>query len=145
MRNAITVFAVAALCAAIAACTSITVTPVEPALKMTHVCIKTNPDVRVSDFLPTLVKGLTRNGVTSEVLENEERTKSCEFVLTYTALQTWDFTTYLSKAEIWIHQDGKQVAYAEYHLRGKGGLSPAKWADTESKMDPVIDELFGKN
>jgi hypothetical protein len=41
-----------------------------------------------------------------------------------------------------IQKEGRQVAYAEYHLKGKGGLSLTKWQDTKTKMDPVIDELL---
>ena len=59
-------------------------------------------------------------------------------------LRSWDFVTYLSHAELRIEREGRQVAFAEYHLIGKGGLSLMKWASTKEKMDPVIDELFKK-
>lgn len=52
--------------------------------------------------------------------------------------------TYLSHAELRIEKNGRQIAYAEYHLVGKGGLSLAKWASTKEKISPVIDELLKK-
>lgn len=39
---------------------------------------------------------------------------------TYSALRSWDIATYLSQAELRILKDDKQIAFAEYRLRGKG-------------------------
>jgi hypothetical protein len=63
--------------------------------------------------------------------------------LTYTALRSWDFKPYLSHAELRLWRDGLQIGAADYHLRGKGGFSFAKWQGTKAKMDPVIDQLLG--
>lgn len=49
---------------------------------------------------------------------------------------------YLSHAELRLEKGGHRIAYAEYHLRGKGGLSLSKWQGTKTKMDPVIDQLL---
>jgi hypothetical protein len=131
-------------CAVLAAgCTSISVRPVDHSLGMRHVCIQENSRVRVVDFVPVLRDGFDRHGVATEVFTGL-KPERCEYVLTYTALRSWDFSPYLSHAELKIEKDGRQVAYAEYHLKGKGGLSLTKWASTREKMDPVIDELFKK-
>jgi len=127
--------------AAIAGCTSTQVRPVEQRAEMQHVCIRHNPRVLVDDFVPVLREGLTRHGVSSEEF-SAEPPGHCEFILTYSALRSWDFSPYLSRAEIWIEREGRQVGYGEFHLRGKGGLSPYKWQGTRAKMDPVIDRLF---
>jgi hypothetical protein len=50
----------------------------------------------------------------------------------------------MSIAELRLTKGGLEVARANYHLRGKGGLSLNKWASTKSKMDPVIDELLAQ-
>ena len=63
-------------------------------------------------------------------------------LLTYTALRAWDFSPYLSRAELRLEKNGMKVAEAEYHLRGKGGYSLMKWEGTKSKMDPVIEQLL---
>ena len=124
-------------------CTSIVVRPVDPSLGMRHVCIQENPRVAVSDFVPVLRDGLDRHGIATEVFSGQKPEK-CGYILTYTALRSWDFSPYLSHAELRIEKDCRQIAYAEYHLKGKGGLSLTKWASTREKMDPVINELFKK-
>ena len=127
----------------ITGCTSIVVRPVDPSLGMRYVCIQENPRVQVNDFIPVLRDGFDRHGIATEVYSGQKPEK-CEYILTYTALRSWDFSPYLSHAELRIEKDGRQIAYAEYHLKGKGGLSLTKWASTREKMDPVIDELFKK-
>ena len=99
--------------------------------------------MQVNDFIPVLRDGFDRHGIATEVYSGQKPEK-CEYILTYTALRSWDFSPYLSHAELRIEKDGRQIAYAEYHLKGKGGLSLTKWASTREKMDPVIDELFKK-
>jgi hypothetical protein len=91
--------------------------------------------------LSVLRDGFERHGISTEV-HSGEAPSTCEFILTYTARQSWDFVTYLSHAELRIEQQGRTVASAEYHLRGKGGFSLLKWQGTRTKMDPVIDELL---
>lgn len=108
---------------------------------MRHICIQRNPSVIVEDFLPVLEEGIARHGYTSEVFSGH-RPEHCEYVMTYTARQTWDVARYLSHAEIRIQRRGEQVGYGEFHLRGKGGYSLYKWQGTKTKMDPVIDRLF---
>lgn len=127
----------------LAACTSVTVRPVDPTLTMRMVCIQDNPKVQVSDFVQVLRDGFQRHSIATEVYSGPMPQK-CEYVLTYTALRSWDFSAYLSHAELRIEKGGLQIASAEYHLNGKGGLSLTKWAGTKEKMDPVIDELLKK-
>ena len=66
----------------------------------------------------------------------------CEYILSYTASQTWDFTTYLAYAELRLENNNRKIASAEYRLRGGGGLALMKWQSTKTKMDPVIDKLL---
>jgi len=123
-------------------CTAVDVKPVDTSLNLRHVCIEYNPRVQVSDFTEVLQKGFERHGISSEVLAGRDLER-CEFVLTYTALRSWDMAPYLSHAELRLRQRGRIVASADYHLRGKGGFSLVKWGGTKGKMDPVIDELLG--
>lgn len=129
------------LVAALPACTSITVRPVEEELKPAVVCIQENPRVIVEDFLLVLRDGFARHGILSNIY-SDEPPPGCEFLVTYTALRSWDFAPYLAHAEIRIEKDGLEVGYGEFHLRGKGGYSLYKWQGTRTKMDPVIDQLF---
>ena len=135
--------AILAICALLtAACTSVTVQPVASPADILHVCIQANPAVQVEDFVPVLQEGLERHGIGSEIFSGRVPHR-CEYVLTYTALRSWDIAAYLSHAELSLQQRGQRVAYAEYRLKGKGGFSLTKWGDTKSKIDPVIDELLG--
>jgi hypothetical protein len=129
-------------CGVFTACTSVTVRRPDSNLAIKHVCIQENPKVWVSDFLPVLKDGFTRHGIATTIYSGTTKPAGCEYFLSYTALQSWDFAPYLSHAELWLEKDGRQIGYAEYHLIGKGGFSLMKWEGTKAKMDPVIDELL---
>ena len=133
--------AVVTLSLLVGACTSVKVQSVDASIPLLHVCIQRNYRVEVSDFLPVLLQGFERHGIGTEVY-NGDRPRRCEYVLTYTALRSWDMKPYLSHAELHLLRAGQEVASAEYHLRAKGGFALTKWAGTQSKMDPVIDELL---
>jgi len=131
----------AVVCIMLSGCTSIQVKRADPATGMRHLCIQDNPRVTVPGFVEVLRDGIERNGLSSEMYEGQ-KPAHCEFILTYTALRSWDLGTYLSHAELRIERNGRQLASAQYHLRGKGGFSLTKWQGVETKMNPVIDELF---
>lgn len=125
----------------LAGCTSVQVEPV--AVRPDLVCIQENPAVWVKDFLPAVRAGFARHGVPTETYAQVPR--QCPYVLEYTARQTWDMAPYLSVAELTIRDaGGRQVGQADYHLRGKGGLSLMKWQGTAAKLNPVIDQLLGQ-
>jgi len=123
------------------ACTSIKVRPVDDQLQVRHMCIQSNPKVIRGDFLSVLERGFQKHGITTEVYSGKSP-EYCEFTTTYTVRQTWDMAMVLADAEIWIHQDKRQVAYANYHLKGGGGLSLMKWQGAEKKIFPVMDALL---
>ncbi|MDY0191839.1 MAG: Sbal_3080 family lipoprotein [Desulfuromonas sp.] len=126
----------------ISACTSIKVNKLNPSEhKVHHICIENNPKVIVGEFPGVIEKGLQRHGITSEIYDGE-RPKHCEYYLTYTAMKTWDIGMYLHHAELHLFKEYKKIAYAEYHLNGKGGLALNKWASVDSKMDPIINQLL---
>lgn len=122
-------------------CTTIEVRPIDKSTVIKHVCIRQNDKVQVRGFLNVLRDGFSRHGISSEVIPAQEKAKG-RYIVTYTALRSWDITTYLSHAEIRIEKDGKQIAYGQFHLRGKGGFALTKFKGTKSKMDPVIDRLL---
>lgn len=129
----------------VVSCTSIQVQPLDPSLSVSKVCIEKNSKVQVSDFLDVLRSGFSRHNIVTQVY-SPNAPDTCRVTLTYTALRSWDITTYLSVAELWLHdQNGELIAHAKYHLKGKGGLSLTKWGSTESKMTPVIDKLLAGN
>jgi hypothetical protein len=131
---------------ALAGCTSIQVQPIDRSVGLEHVCIQENPRVIVADFLTVLRDGFDRHGISTEVFSGTASDR-CEYILTYTALQSWDLTLYLWYAELRLEHKGQKIGFAEYRLRGRGltargGLSLMKWQGTKTKMDPVLDELL---
>lgn len=120
-------------------CTSVSVTPMPAGVS--EVAIRDNPKVTVPDFVDVVRDGFHRHGIRTKLI-SENALAGDDYVLTYTALRSWDVGTYLSKAELWITHKGNPAGHAEYHLRNKGGLALNKWAGVDSKMTPVMDELL---
>ncbi len=120
-------------------CTSVTVEPLAPGVK--EVLVRENPKVTMDGFLPYVIKSFESRGIATRVIK-ESDTAGDAYVVTYTALRSWDVTTYLSSAEFWVHHRSDLVGHAEYHLRGKGGLALTKFQHVETKLDPVFAELL---
>ncbi|HEY5298717.1 MAG TPA: Sbal_3080 family lipoprotein [Verrucomicrobiae bacterium] len=140
MKNSFVLFAATML--VLCGCTSINVRPVSASEKITSVVIRTNPRVTVSDFLDSLDDGFERHGIKATIVPEDADVKDA-YVVTYTSGRRWDMAPYLTQATIAIDdKNGRRIAYAEYHLRNGGGLSPMKWESTRTKIDPVIDELL---
>lgn len=127
----------------LAGCTSVQVQPVAKEINLKHVCIRENPKVKVDDFLAVLKDGFNRHHITTEVITHEVPA-NCEYILSYTALRSWDIAPYLADAELTLeNRDGQRIAHAMYHLVSGGwDLNPTKYQGTKTKMDPVIDELL---
>ena len=122
-------------------CTSIQVKELDASYSVKHICIEENPRVKVVDFVPVIEKLFNNHSIHTEVYKGE-RPGHCEFKLTYTARRSWDFTPYLSTAELHLYKGATQVASADYYLKGKGGFALTKWASVETKMTPVINRLL---
>jgi hypothetical protein len=125
----------------VSACSSVRVDRVPPDVlrDMRRVCIQRNPRVIVTDFLSVVQDGFRRHGIETAVYE-PPLPADCQFVLTYTARQGWDLKNYLKYAELTLRDGGRTVGTAEY--RHRGGLASSKWADTYTKISPVVDDLL---
>ena len=130
---------------AVSACISVQVNAVaeHQVNVIQQICIVNNPKVLVTDFVPVVQKHLQHHGIVSRVVEGSEAEK-CAYQLHYSAKRSWDFTPYMSWAELKLYQNEVLIANAEYKLLDKGGLSVTKWQSVETKMTPVIDQLFAK-
>ncbi len=120
-------------------CTSVEVDPLPPGLD--RVLVVENEKVIVPDFLEFLRESFEEHGVATDVIRMASDGIGHP-TLTYTALRSWDVTTYLSEAEIVVKHRGEQIGYAKYSLVGKGGLDFSKFSSMESKMEPVYRELL---
>ena len=127
---------------ALGACTQIDVKPVDDALQMEHSCIQRNPAVIRADFLPAVEQSFHERGITTEVF-NDSPPPHCKFIVTYTARQQWDVAMVLMDAEVWVHQDGVQIAHGKYHVKGGGwDINYAKYGGSEEQFGPVMDQLL---
>lgn len=127
----------------VASCTSINVKKVGSSKSTIEpICIIKNEKVIVPNFLTILTDGIKRHNIVVKSVNEIQR--DCKSILTYTATRSWDVTPYLSHAELkLVGSDGKEIGSALYHHNGGSlSLSLNKWASAESKMIPVIDELF---
>ena len=138
-RMAVPLIAIAAL----GGCTSVKVQPVKAEDRIEHICIQNNPKVQVGDFTTVMQEGFQSHGITSQLVR-EDVPAGCRYTSTYTARRTWDMAMYMTDAQIDILRDGASIASANYHLKGKGGLSLNKWAGTREKILPVIDQLLAQ-
>lgn len=131
------------LCAALGGCTSVRVKPVSAENRIDHICIQENPRVQVGDFVSVMQEGFQKHGITSQ-LYKEDTPAKCQYTSTYTARRTWDMAMYMTDAQIDVLRDDRQIASANYHLKGKGGFALNKWQGTRSKILPVIDQLLAQ-
>lgn len=132
------------LCAVVlASCTSVQVKPVSSSEvnAIDQICIVSNPAVTIDNFVSVIEKRIQYNGIRTRIL-NAEDARKCQYQLTYSARRSWDGVTYLSWAELKLFKNSYPIGDAEYRLKAKGGLSLTKWQSVETKMNPVVDELF---
>ncbi|WP_146908144.1 Sbal_3080 family lipoprotein [Arenimonas daejeonensis] len=138
MRN--TPVALIASAIFLSGCTSVQVSQVDKSQhEINHVCIERNPKVAVSDFLTVTEQGFMRHGIATSV-HDLPLPASCEYVLNYTAERGWDLKPYLDYAELRLSRNGSTIGTANY--RHSGGFALNKWAGTEAKINPVIDQLL---
>ena len=134
----------AALTSVVGCAIQTAVRPLAPNRDVAEICILENPKVIIADFLPVLQEGIQRNGLRSKVYR--EVPSTCAYVLEYIAFQRWDFTPFMSEANINLYNAKELVGTVSYKLPsgifGGGGVNPAKWNSTKEKLDPLLDELF---
>lgn len=116
------------------------VRPVE-GTKIAEICIEQNDAVLMEGFLPTLRRSIEARGVATRVYEGPVPA-DCRHHLTYTANWQWDMAMYLTYALIEVREGTTVLGTATYDARN-GGLNMGKFGSTESKIAPLIQQLFG--
>lgn len=127
----------------LAGCTAVEIKPVDAVYNLDHVCIEENPKVIVEDFVTTVEDAFNDHGISTEMYSGN-LPGHCSYKLTYTALRSWDITPYLSHAELRLYKGPQRIGYAEYHLKGGGGLALNKWDSVKDKMTPVVNQLLAQ-
>lgn len=104
--------------------------------------IVVNPKVRVPYALTSIQRGLEKHGVRTIICSNETLCTGTTHLLKYQVFATWDFKMYLKKADLWLYEDGRQVASATLKT---GPWDWSKWSDNEGKLEGLVDDLLGKS
>lgn len=124
----------------LSACTTINVKSVDArTYPMKLVCIEENREVLVSDLLSVLESGFERHRIKTAVYRDKAPDR-CEYTLWYTAFRGWDLAPFVRRVELRLRHGDETIASAIYNH--SGGFALNKWANTESKLTPVIDELL---
>ena len=136
------VFYVSVLALLVTGCTSMSVKRIDASqhpLKL--VCIEENSEVLVEDLLSVIETEFQKRNIQTLVYKDKSPPPSkCEYTLWYQAWRGWDITPFLRRVELRLRQGDITVANATYNH--SGGLALNKWASTESKMQPVFEELL---
>lgn len=123
-------------------CTAINVKPVDRnTYNIQSICIEENVAVNKDGFLPMLENSLEAHDIKTQRYTNLAPAP-CDYTLHYVAHWAWDLAVYMRDAEISVRQGANTIGTGVYHLRGGGGLALSKFASAESKVVPVMDQLF---
>lgn len=110
-------------------------------VKVSDLCIKTNPRVLMEGFLPELEMQIRSHGIKARTFDSV-MPSDCTHRLEYTANWNWDLAMYLTYAELRVYEKADLIGEAVYDARWGGGRLD-KFGTTASKLQPLIDELFG--
>lgn len=131
------------LCLSAVGCQSYDVRPLKYDPEMKSVTVVLNPKVIVPDFLNVMEDEFGVRGIPVMIANASHVAKEGEYVVTYDARQSWDFTTYLSDANVRVVKNNLLLGRGHYHHRGGSmSLSLWKWQGTQAKMAPLYGKLL---
>ena len=105
------------------------------------ICVVNDPAVR-AEVEPIILDALTKRGYVPRVVPTAVGRERCANELEYTAKWSWDFTIYMSKAELAYYQNGVQTGRSVYDSKSAGGMNFNKWVNAEEKLREMVAELF---
>lgn len=108
------------------------------ASKIEHVCIRHEPATHMDAYEPMLQKLIEQRGIKTEIYKGP-LPPHCQRHLNYTATWRWDGAMYLRYTKISVFDGTTPLGNAEYKA---GIMSLAKFGRTESKVAPLITQLF---
>lgn len=109
-----------------------------------EICVVDNPDVR-PEFLTALTTQLRDRGFTVRVMSKGSAVSICPLTSTFIGKWSWDFTPYMSVAEIKIFKDGQLIGESSYKApRGGWGFTLEVYDSTDKKIAGMLEKLFPK-
>lgn len=131
------------LCLLVIGCQSYDVRPLKYDPEMKSVTVVKNPKVIVPDSLNVMEDEFGARGIPVMIAHANHVAKEGEYVVTYDARQSWDFTSYLSDANVHVVKDNLLLGRGHYHHNGRSmSLSLWKWQGTRTKMVPLYGKLL---
>jgi hypothetical protein len=122
-------------------CTTINVSKINSSTHPINlICIEENPAVQVDDILSVIEQSIRRRNIRTLVYK-KIAPPQCDYTLWYTAYRGWDLAPFMNRAELRLSYKGETIATANY--RHSGGFALNKWAGTDTKLQPMLDELLG--
>lgn len=118
-----------------------TVTPVSlsPAIEPV-ICMIPAEGLRPG-FQASYERLLREKGFQIRQLATNSNPASCPLSTTYIGRWSWDFTIYMSYADIRVFQNGVQVGQAEYDSRS-GSMTFSKFINADAKIGELTNQLF---
>ena len=124
-------------------CVTKKVIPLEKKYNIQKVCIEENLKVIVKELLPIISETFNEHGIKTQLYKGKGQDDGCQYIVKYTALQSWDYIPYVSVAQIvLLDQHLNKIGYAKYDLFLKGGYDFRKYKSVRSKIKPLIEELL---
>ena len=90
-------------------CTAVDVSPIADHHNPELICLKMNRNVIVGGFEEAVEQRLHHHGIKTRRFDGYRTPRECEYTLSYTAFKTWDITTYLHRAELYLSYQGSDV------------------------------------
>ena len=112
--------------------------------KIDKICVEHNPKVIVNNFEEIITNRLEDHGISHQIYNKNEKPPQCDYTMKYVAFQKWDLSMILTEAELRLYKGDIKIGGAEYKLNAGGLLNPTKYKSTESKINPLIDQLLGR-
>ena len=113
---------------------------IEEPVSIGEVCVIRNDAVRPGYVLPSIQRAFAKRNIATKVC-TESTANGCQFILRYTARQSWDFTPYLKSARLDLYQGARLIANSELYVYP---YNLSKWSGEEERIEKLVDDLFEK-
>lgn len=106
------------------------------------ICIQGDESIPESKkYLDIIASRFNQNGInTSFFLKT--RPADCKYSLTFNIKTNWDGIPFISRADLYLFDNGLQIHTAQYKVTSTFDL--AKWGNSQSKLEGLVDQLSNK-
>jgi len=106
------------------------------------ICIQQNNTIDPSkQYLNIIVNKFENNAIKTQIYD-QNKPSDCKYSLTYDIKTNWDVIPFVSRASLYLFDDGIQIHTAQYKVNST--FEMAKWKSAQSKIEPLVDQLSKK-